>query len=206
MKLSTYKKLVNDVTTGTPFFTKVEFDDLREGDIIKHDITRNRNDVCNSNVHHLVTSNPRPGTGSRVNKVINVELIYNGQLGALPAPPVRKSMFLISPVRKITPSVEAHIKYLMLIIKQIGYDVYFPKEDTQQTGVSEFKICSDNLEAIKKADVVGIYFDPTSQATPFDLGLSFALGKKLFVINHVSRTEEKSFANMIMDWQERQEL
>ena len=106
--------------------------------------------------------------------------------------------FLICPVRGKDP------EELMHIVKSLeaeGWNVHYPPRDTCQDDPTGFQICKDNVSAIKEADVIHIYYDPESRGSLFDLGVSFTLGKPIKILNTIDKTQGKSFANMILDWE-----
>ena len=55
------------------------------------------------------------------------------------------------------------------------------------------------MEAIKSADEVHIYWNSSSKGTLFDIGMTFALGKQVKLINaeDVELTPHKSFQNVL---------
>ena len=67
-------------------------------------------------------------------------------------------------------------------------DVYLPGRDTPQILGREWETVQANLEAIKKADEVHLWWDGTSQGALVDLGMALALGKKIIVKKFNSRT------------------
>ena len=106
----------------------------------------------------------------------------------------KKKTFLISPVR-------GHpFDYWEDIVKQLEserWEVHWPARDTDQNDDTGFRICWDNCEAIKKADAVHIIWDGVSQGCLFDLGMAFALGKRIIEIKLPKPTKGKSFQNMV---------
>jgi hypothetical protein len=109
-----------------------------------------------------------------------------------------KSSFLILPVRGHEMSeTEAIVKGL----EDEGYKVHWPPRDTDQVDDTGLRICNDNADAIRKADVVHIIWDGKSQGGLFDLGVAFALKKKIIAISLPEATEGKSFQNMIRAWE-----
>lgn len=75
-----------------------------------------------------------------------------------------------------------------------------PPHDTDQQDDTGLRICRDNLQAIKEADVVHIIWDGKSQGSLFDLGVAFALGKRIIPLELPPATEGKSFQNMVRAW------
>lgn len=109
-------------------------------------------------------------------------------------------IFVIGSVRDATEEVrkkfEDHVKNL----EEKGHKVHLPHRDTNQSA-SGINICKQNKQAIIDADEVHIFYSPTSQGSHFDLGMSFALNKKLVVIENVPYGEGKSYPRMIDEWQ-----
>jgi len=115
------------------------------------------------------------------------------------------NIFVIRPIRGIGKEKDEAYKFQVQEIKNTcefvygePVNIYDPAMETDQTG-SEVKICQQNLDAIKKADVVYVIWDGNSQGVLFDLGMAFALGKEIRpVIGYFPKmTKEKSFANLI---------
>ena len=113
--------------------------------------------------------------------------------------------FAIRPVRNITPEYQDGIETQIKFIESQGHIVYDPIRDTNQSDANGYRICSDNLEAIKNCDEILFMWDGKSQGCLFDLGMAFALGKPIqTVIGYVpGMTPYKSFQNMVFAWEER---
>lgn len=107
--------------------------------------------------------------------------------------------FLICPVRgKEMKSTEGVVK----ILENSGWEVHWPPRDTNQNDPIGFNICNENLEAIKDAEVIHVIWDGKSQGCLFDLGMSFALDKKIIVIEVPEyKKGEKSFQAMVHFWE-----
>jgi nucleoside 2-deoxyribosyltransferase len=56
------------------------------------------------------------------------------------------------------------------------------------------------MEAIKSADEIHVFYDSKSQGTHFDMGMAFALGKKIVVVENEPYEEGKSFQRMLDEW------
>jgi hypothetical protein len=102
--------------------------------------------------------------------------------------------FLICPVRG-----EAADTYAKTVeaLEAEGYTVHWPPRDTDQNDETGLRICQDNTAAIARADCVHIIWNGTSQGCLFDLGVAFALGKKIIPLELPPPTAGKSFQNMI---------
>lgn len=105
--------------------------------------------------------------------------------------------FLICPVR-CHPT--AHTLAFALRLESEGWTVHWPPRDTNQEDPTGYRICADNLEAIRAADVVHFVWDGKSQGCLFDLGMAFALGKRVIPLEIPEPTEGKSFQNMVSEW------
>jgi len=112
-------------------------------------------------------------------------------------------IFLVCPVRGISDSYRDGIERQVKRLEDDGHSVYWPHRDTHQSQ-REIDICSDNLEAIKGADVVYVIWDGKSQGVLFDLGMAFALGKPVrTVTGYMPRMSiSKSFQNMVFQWED----
>lgn len=111
-----------------------------------------------------------------------------------------KKAFLICPVRGHDP------KELETLVAKLEneYVVHFPPRDTNQEDSTGYRICKDNLDAIRRADIVCIVWDGKSQGGLFDAGIAFALGKKIKLINVPDLLGSKSFQDMFTEWESRQ--
>ena len=109
---------------------------------------------------------------------------------------VKDRTFLICPVRGHDPEETRWIVQRL----ELEYIVHWPPRDTNQEDPTGFRICTDNLNAIKKADVIHVIWDGISTGCLFDLGMAFALGKTVVPIEMPEPTEGKSFQNMVNEW------
>ena len=80
------------------------------------------------------------------------------------------------------------------------WSVHWPPRDTNQSDPVGLTICAENRAAILAADAVHVVWDGQSQGCLFDLGMAFALGKPVYVIQLPALTAGKSFQNMITAW------
>ena len=101
---------------------------------------------------------------------------------------------ILCPVRNGTPQeVVDYVSYM----ESLGHELYLPPRDTPQEDPSGFEICSRMKAAIDWADRVDIFYDKSSQGTHFDLGMAFAFGKKLHLINRPDDIDEKSYLKVV---------
>jgi hypothetical protein len=108
-----------------------------------------------------------------------------------------KRTFLICPVRGHGMGETASI---VDNLEKDGWDVYWPPFDTDQDDDTGLRICQDNLAAIKDRPYIHFIWNGESQGCLFDLGMAFALGKKVIVVSIPELTEGKSFQNMVTEW------
>lgn len=113
-----------------------------------------------------------------------------------------KKVFLICPVRNASEEQKTRMQEYIINLENQGIKVYYPARDTDQNDKIGFRICTDNKNAIIEADEVHIFWDKNSQGSLFDIGITFALNKKIIIVNidEVEQTEGKSFSNMIREW------
>jgi nucleoside 2-deoxyribosyltransferase len=105
--------------------------------------------------------------------------------------------FLICPVRGLPADTHAEI---VGRLEADGFTVHWPPRDTDQNDTTGLRICRDNMRAIADANVVFVVWDGQSQGCLFDLGVAFALNKKVSPVSLPAPTEGKSFQNMVLAW------
>jgi nucleoside 2-deoxyribosyltransferase len=110
--------------------------------------------------------------------------------------------FLICPVRGITDEYADGIRAQVEMLER-GYQVHWPMRDTNQSAGS-LQICEQNRAAIQASDVVFIAWDGKSQGCLFDLGMAFAMGKRVrAIIGYTpAMTIVKSYANFIFEYEQ----
>lgn len=109
-----------------------------------------------------------------------------------------KKAFFICPVRGA--SIENTMELVEGIESEGLLKVHWPPRDTNQEDPTGLRICTDNLAAIKEASIVYFMWDGKSQGCLFDLGMAFALGKKVVPVTMPPLTEGKSFQNMVDEY------
>ena len=113
-------------------------------------------------------------------------------------------VFLIRPVRGISQEYKEDIEHFITTLEAVGHDVYDPARDTNQRDPVGLDICKQNRQAITDCDVVNIIWDGKSTGSLFDLGMAFAMNKKIYTVIGMfpNSTMGKSFANMVYAWEE----
>ena len=109
-------------------------------------------------------------------------------------------VFLICPVRNLEETEKEKIGSYVSKLEQNGSKVHWPPRDTNQEDSIGLRICQDNREAIREADEVHVWWNPSSQGSLFDLGISFGMEKKFVLANPeaVQSTPHKSFNNVLL--------
>jgi hypothetical protein len=92
---------------------------------------------------------------------------------------------IICPVRSATKKQKDFLEEFLAQADDILEEVHYPPRDTNQIDdTGGMNICWENIYAIQKADIVFIYWDPTSKGSHFDLGavysefMKYKLGKR----------------------------
>ena len=122
-------------------------------------------------------------------------------------------IYILCPVRNITSKqkkeIEDYVEYLekekqhpMGNYEFDGDIVHYPPRDVNQDDETGINICTKHLKAMKECDEVHIFWDRESSGSHFDLGMAFALGKKIVLVKHYQQREKhKSYLNVIYEIQ-----
>lgn len=113
----------------------------------------------------------------------------------------KKKIFIIAAVRNATPEFKGKLENYVAGLEKEGHDVYLPHRDTNQENRG-IEICTDNRNAINKCNEVHLFYDPNSTGTHFDMGIAWALGKKLVVVENIEYGPGKSYPRMAAEWEE----
>ena len=109
-----------------------------------------------------------------------------------------KRVFLVCPVRNVTPEDVMTIAAYVESLEAAGATVHWPMRDTPQDDPVGLAICRTNTDAIREATEVHIWWSPESTGTLFDIGATMALGKPVVLANRIEPTPHKSFANVVI--------
>lgn len=113
---------------------------------------------------------------------------------------MKKSIFVICSVRDADDKYRAKLEnYVRNIEEDTQFCVHLPHRDTNQEATS-IEICKQNYNAIKDAYAVSVFYNSKSQGTHFDLGVAFALGKEIRIIENEEVGIGKSFPKMLTEW------
>lgn len=112
-----------------------------------------------------------------------------------------KSVFIICTIRSATQDYINKLEAYVSDLENKRYKVYAPHRDTNQMSLG-YEICKQNMQGIIDADEVHIFYNSKSQGTHFDMGMAFALCKKIVIVENEELTEGKSFQRMLLEWQQ----
>jgi nucleoside 2-deoxyribosyltransferase len=109
-------------------------------------------------------------------------------------------VFIICTVRNASAEYRERLENYVADLERDGHLVHLPHRNTDQTQTG-INICDQNRKAIQNADEIHIFYNPESQGTHFDMGVSFALNRKIKVVESVPLTPGKSYQNMLVEWE-----
>jgi len=108
-------------------------------------------------------------------------------------------IFIVCPVRSVTPEEKEFLERHVEELEELGHQVHYPPRDTNQADSNGINICRQNRKGIYQADIIHIFYNPTSTGSHFDLGMIFAYRKPIRLINDVLPTDgRKSFNNVLL--------
>lgn len=109
------------------------------------------------------------------------------------------NIYIICSVRNASKETRDKLEAYTLFLEKQGHTVHLPHRDTNQTGKG-IEICTENCNATLVADEIHVFYDKNSTGSHFDLGMAFALNKKIVIIENGELTEGKSFPRMLTEW------
>jgi nucleoside 2-deoxyribosyltransferase len=109
-------------------------------------------------------------------------------------------VYIICPVRILTDDVKILLDRYVAELEANGVTVHYPPRDVDQDDPIGLDIMRAHREAMREADQVHVYWAEKSEGSRFDLGMAFALGKPIRLINRFDLvvTPHKSFANIVL--------
>jgi nucleoside 2-deoxyribosyltransferase len=110
--------------------------------------------------------------------------------------------YIIQPVRHSTPEQIKEIQEYVSILETQGEKVHFPPRDADQNDpTGGINICKTHLKAMVDCDVVDIFWDCNSTGSHFDLGMAWALKKKIKLVKTYNADHTgKSYLKIIQGW------
>lgn len=92
-------------------------------------------------------------------------------------------IYVICPVRNADPAVLEGVAEHVRSCEARGHDVHYPPRDVAQDCPTGVSICEAHRSAMLAADEVHLFWDVQSKGSHFDLGMAYALSKKLVPVS-----------------------
>jgi len=107
--------------------------------------------------------------------------------------------YIICSVRNGTP---LEVSEFVGRLEEQGWEVHFPPRDVNQEDPSGYAICTSHRAALERSDCVYVFWDVNSKGSHFDLGMAFALRKKVVLVRSYSLDcLEKSYEKVLRIWE-----
>lgn len=115
---------------------------------------------------------------------------------------MEKKIFIICTVRGASPEYVEKLEKYVAEQESKGVKVHLPHRDTNQNGAG-YDICQENMKAIASSNEVHIFYNSKSQGTHFDMGVAFALGKRIVIVENETYGPGKSYPRMLQEWSDK---
>jgi|GEM_PF-2391508 len=113
-----------------------------------------------------------------------------------------KSVYIICPVRNLSPEQQQEIERYVARLEDDGYLVHYPPRDVDQGDPVGISIIRAHRRAMEKCGRVDIFWDVNSKGSHFGLGMAIASGKPIRLIKaYQPDNEGKSFLKVIQQFQ-----
>lgn len=115
-----------------------------------------------------------------------------------------QKVYIVCPVRDAAPEITQEIQEYVDGLEKEGLDVHFPPRDVEQEDpTGGYRICSEHLAAMIDCNEVHIFWDKDSKGSHFDVGMAFALNKKMKLVKAFHKDGEgKSYHKAIQKIEE----
>lgn len=88
-------------------------------------------------------------------------------------------VYIICAVRNALAARVHVIREYVTELREQGHTVHFPPDDVPQDDPTGAAICAAHLAAMREADEVHVFWDVNSYGSHFDLGMAYAMGKRI---------------------------
>lgn len=113
-------------------------------------------------------------------------------------------IYMICPVRNSSSSERGKVTRYVEKLESEGHEVFFPHRDIEQDDPTEgVMICTLEARAMRKAEVVHIWWNAKSIGSHFDLGMALVLNKPLVLANDPQDSFGKSYLKVIRHIEEK---
>jgi hypothetical protein len=93
------------------------------------------------------------------------------------------NVYIICAVRNANPDRLKTIRDYAQDLREAGHRVHFPPDDAPQDDPTGAAICATHLAAMRNADEVHVFWDVESFGSHFDLGMAYALNKRIVPVS-----------------------
>lgn len=94
-------------------------------------------------------------------------------------------VYVICPVRHADPFVLNALELYVAQLERGGKTVHYPPRDAPQECPTGRAICEAHRSAMMAADEVHVFWDVESKGSHFDLGMAYALDKRIVPVKHM---------------------
>lgn len=104
------------------------------------------------------------------------------------------NIYIICAVRNASPIRVIELRAYAESKRREGHRVHYPPDDAPQEDPTGEAICRTHLTAMRECDEVHVFWDVRSSGSHFDLGMAYALGKRIVpVVSELPDTPGKSY-------------
>lgn len=112
-------------------------------------------------------------------------------------------IYIICPVRNQTSKQGIKIEDYIKKLEKEGHEIFYPMIHAPQESETGYEIVESELSAIKECNEVHVFWDINSKGSHFDLGMCYALNKKIKMIHLFQDDDkEKSYVKVIKKYNE----
>jgi hypothetical protein len=93
------------------------------------------------------------------------------------------NIYIICPVRNADADRLKSMRDYAQELQRAGHRVHFPPDDAPQDDPTGATICATHSAAMHEADEVHVFWDVESFGSHFDLGMAYALKKRIVAVS-----------------------
>ena len=115
----------------------------------------------------------------------------------------KKKIYVICPVRNQDKKQGKILTKYIRDLELENIEVFYPMRDAPQKSETGYEIIDLELQKIKEADEVHVLWDVNSKGSHFDLGMAYALNKKIVFVHLFEKDNDgKSYVKAIKKYME----
>ena len=88
-------------------------------------------------------------------------------------------IYIVCAVRNASVEAIDKLRKYADTLRTLGHEVHYPPDDAPQDDKTGEIICATHLSAMKICDEVHVFWDVESRGSHFDIGMAYALGKRM---------------------------